>query len=490
MQKKILRFYFILLLFSMLAWSCGGASKKSSGMNVIMITADDLGWKDLSCYGCKDVDTPNIDRLAREGVRFTNCFAVSSSCAPSRATLVTGQYPHSHGVDGLAHIRPQKSLSPFSHTLPKVLMKSGYHTGIEGKWHIAPFFPKRWYGYKQSMNPLNPFSMHIESSENAVEFIEAHIDERFYLELNYMNNHRNGDGTFDAVEEYMPNPDEISIPEYYALPDTPELREDLARYHSQTMKMDAMIGDVVETLERLGLRDSTLIIFLSDNGAPYPGNKMTLYDRGTGVPLIISAPSTLPQGEVVDAQINTVDIMPTVLDVLDLETSPTVHEQIQGESFVRLLRHPGRRTAENPVFTEMTYHVEYVPTRAVRSGGWKYIRNYSSSPIGLDQLNHFRWAHELCRAENQPWLQPRTREELYNLKVDPTEQMNLAGAEQAQLERMRALLKLHMHQTEDPYLERSFEDDYDPENYRYEEYQISWWDILNPAEKKVEKGLK
>ncbi len=132
----------------------------------------------------------------------------------------------------------------------------------------------------------------------------------------------------------------------------------------------------------------------------------------------------------------------------------------------------------------MTYHVNYIPTRAVRAGGWKYIRNYSSSPIGLDQLNHYRWAHRLCRAENQPWLRPRPQEELYDLTADPNEQNNLAGTKPEKIEEMRRLLDAHMEATDDPYLNKEFVDDYDQENFQYEEYKESWWDRLNPKKDK------
>ncbi|MBN2659005.1 MAG: sulfatase [Spirochaetales bacterium] len=474
MVNRVLKYtalMLILLLVLSLA-SCGrtGAEEKNL-KNIIVITADDLGWRDLSSYGSPDVPTPNIDSLADEGFLFDQCYAVSPSCAPSRASLITGQYPHTHGVDGLVHIHPEKTLSPFHFTLPRILRRAGYETAIHGKWHVAPFFPKSWYGYKTSLNPINPFAMHIESSDPAVDYINNHADEPFYLELNYMNNHRRDDGTFENIAEYAPDPGAISVPSYYALPDMPEILSDLADYHSQTMKMDKMIGDVLGALKRNGLTDNTIIVFFSDNGAPYPGMKMTLYERGTKVPMIVKIPGTESAGSVVDEPVNSIDIMPTILDALSLD----IPREVQGESLMPLLEGNRPENPDKAVFTEMTYHVGYIPGRAVRQGSWKYIRNYSSGNIGLDQLNYFEWAHRLCDSSGQPWKSPRIPEELYDLDSDPDEQNNVINLYPEKAAGLSGLLDEHMAATGDAYLEKSFEDDYDAGDYVMTEYKPSWW---------------
>jgi arylsulfatase A-like enzyme len=122
-------------------------SRDENRPNIIMITADDMGGKDLSCYGNQNIQTINIDKLAEGGVKFTNAFVVSSSCSPSRAALITGQYPHTNGVNALTHLNPLKSLRPFYQTLPSILKEAGYNTAIMGKWHVSPFLPVSWYGY-------------------------------------------------------------------------------------------------------------------------------------------------------------------------------------------------------------------------------------------------------------------------------------------------------------------------------------------------------
>lgn len=425
--------------------------------NVILITADDLGWKDLACYGNSEISTPNIDRLANEGVRFENAFVTASSCSPSRATFITGQYPHTNGVDGLTTTYPEKSLPPGYKTLPSILKEAGFKTAIEGKWHVAGFEDTADYGYGERLGSI--IEMIIASADKTVEFIERNRDERFYLEINYLNNHRDVfSGGFEFDPDFPVDPESVSVPEYWRLPNWPEIRLEVAQFYSQTMKMDHMIGQVLKTLDDLGLAQETMVIFVSDNGPPFPGNKMTLYDRGIGTPLIVRWPEAMVGGT--DGNlISTVDLAPTILDALGLPT-PTA---MQGGSFVSLLSDPGSKPTRVAIYAEMTYHVKYLPTRAVRNLKWKYIRNYSDNPVGLDQCSHMEWAQRLVEQPDQPWTSPRVPEELYDLENDPHEQNNLAEDRQYLdvLEHMQQLLDRHMEETGDPFLGKPFTHDYE-----------------------------
>jgi arylsulfatase A-like enzyme len=152
--------------------------------NILFITADNLGWRDLGCYGNRDVRTPNLDRLAREGVKFEREFVVSSSCAPSRASFITGQYPHTHGVTGLTHLDPRKSLSPFRSTLPDLLAAQGYNTAIEGKWHVSPYLPTSWYGYNKRLSGLLPEQQRIRDTRRTIDFLRRNRRNRFFLQVN------------------------------------------------------------------------------------------------------------------------------------------------------------------------------------------------------------------------------------------------------------------------------------------------------------------
>jgi len=448
--------------------SCTGRPllKDPEKPNIIFITADDLGWKDLGCYGNRNIETPNIDRLAREGMKFEQAFVVSSSCAPSRASFITGQYPHTNGVDALTHIHKLKSLRPFYTTLPSLLSDAGYNTALEGKWHVSPYLLTSWYGYRERLSGMMPKDMWIKSSDKTLEFIERNKDNRFYLEINYMNNHRDAYGEFEFADRFPVDPDDIHVPEYMTLPDWPEIRLDLAKFYSQTMEMDRMIGEVLGKLDELGIAENTLVIFVSDNGPPYPGNKMTLYDRGTGTPIIMRWPKVIKAGTIYGGLTNTIDIMPTVLDAVGIP----VPEAVEGISLLPVIDGSEKGDLRDTHFSEMTYHVYYLPGRAARTKDWKYIRNYSDIAKGLDQCNHMDWAHRVCELPNQPWKSPRAFEELYYLRRDPNEQKNLAEDENysKKLEEMRQILDRHMEETKDSYLKKAFTHDYEDNLEIYE----------------------
>lgn len=432
--------------------------------NIIMITADDLAWRELSCYGNQELNTPNIDRLAEEGVKFNRCFVVSSSCSPSRASLITGQYPHTNGVTGLTHLHPFSQLSPFHRTLPEMLEDIQFNTCLEGKWHVAPYMPAGWFGYQERLSGLFGEDMWIQNADKTVDFIKQNKNNRFYLEVNYMNNHRKDDGEFYFDPDFPKDPEQVHVPEYYTLPQWPEIKLEIAKYYSQTEKMDHMIGRILDTLDEEGLAENTLVVFVSDNGPPFPGNKMTLYDRGTAVPLLVRWPARFPAKKEVDHLINTIDIMPSILESAGI----SIPEDIQGKSFYKLATGESDEALRDALFMEMTYHVDYVPTRAIRTDRYKYMRNYSDNAIGLDQNNHMDWAHRLCELPNQPWKSPRPKEELYDLLNDPHEQVNLVEVEEYQsvLLNLKERLDQHMRETNDPYLNQPFTHDYEAENYQ------------------------
>lgn len=446
------------------AVACGGGQhpRDTDLPNVVLITADDLGWLDLSVYGNPNLSTPHLDRLAQEGVRFTRAFVAASSCSSSRASIMTGQYPHTHGVTGLAHRHLGATLSPFRDTLADLLSATGYETGIVGKWHVAPYLPAAWYGYQA--RPGSWVDPWIHEMGPVLDFVVRRRDRPFFLEINFMNTHRMDDGEFEFDPDFPVDPGSVQVPDYLQLPDWPEIRLELARFYSQTMGMDAMIGELLGTLDRLGLAENTLIVFVSDNGPPVPGSKMTLYDRGIAVPLIMRWPGRWAEGASRHALVSTIDILPTILEAIG-QAAP---ESVQGRSFLPLLAEEGALDFHrDAVFAEMTRHVSYIPTRAVRTGRWKYIRNYSDIAIGLDQLVHMEWVHRLCERTDQPWKRPRPAEELFDLSVDPGEQRSLVDdpGHRAVLEELRGRLDRHMERTADPFLGAPFGHDHDPRAY-------------------------
>jgi arylsulfatase A-like enzyme len=437
-------------------------SQDENRPNIIMIVADDLGWKDLSCYGNPDINTRNIDKLAEGGVRFTNAFVVSSSCSPSRAALITGQYPHTNGVTALTHLHPFKSLRPFYQTLPSILKEAGYNTAITGWDHVSPYLPIAWYGYRERLTDLGRTmrEWNIDDTRRVNDFLQRNRGNRFYLEMIFFQTHRIQNGKFFYDKEFPVDPRKVSVPAYWNLPGWDEIREDIARYYSQTLKMDKLIGEVMAELERLGIADNTLVVFMSDNGPPFPGSKMTLYDRGTGTPVIMRWPRGIRTGMTIEALANSIDIMPSILNALGID----IPMDIQGKSYWPVVTGAASGEYQEAIFTEMTTHVNYLPGRAVRTTDWKYIRNYSNIAVGLDELEKTQWANRLCELPNQPWKRPRVHEELYHLKSDPNEQKNLAEdpGHKADLERMCTLLDEHMRSTSDPYLGQPFTNDFKP----------------------------
>jgi N-sulfoglucosamine sulfohydrolase len=413
--------------------------------NIILIVADDLGWKELGCCGNQDIHTPNLDRLAEQGVRFSNAFVTAPSCSPCRSSIVTGQAPHSVGVLGLTHIHKYFSLSTQETTYPKLLQKAGYVTAQQGKRHLAGNFTSlKPYGYEKVLGSYEPM---IFSSKKACSFLDKNRHRPFYLELDFFDTHRLAAIPFGQVREFPVDPEKIHVPEYWALPDLPEIRDDAAGYYSHAANMDRKIGEVLDHLDRLGLSDNTLVCFVSDNGPPFPGAKMMLYDRGVGTPLIMRWPKKIKAGMTREELVSVIDIMPTFLEAAGIP----VPEDVQGLSLLPLTR--GERPAwRDAIFTEMTWHVDYHPMRSVRTDEWKYIWNLSNDPVPLDQCD-FEWFRRLAKAPGYPFGKPRPAEELYHLAEDRDEQKNLSDDPTflSKKQELKNSLIKWMKNTNDPY---------------------------------------
>ena len=453
---------------------CGREFTGNPGLpNIIFITADNLGWHDLSCYGNRKISTPGTDRLATEGVRFTRAFVTSSSCSPSRASFLTGQYPHTCGVTALTHLKKAKALSPFSNTLPKLLRKAGYNTALQGKWHVSPYLPVSWYGFNERLSGMLPKDWHIRDLKKTREFLNRNRKNRFYLQMNFINSHRDPYGEYQFDPDFPVDPEDVRVPQYMAMPDWPEIREDLARYYSQNLRMEKLITELLVFLDETGLAGNTLVLFTSDNGPHYPGMISALYDRGVAVPLIARLPGRIRPGRTSANMISGVDIAPTLLEAAGVP----VPADMQGRSFLETLSSGRSGPRRDAVYLEIDEHVRYIPTRAVRTDRWKYIRNYSDNPIGLDQNNHMDWAHRMCELPGHPWKRPRPEEELYDLKTDPQEQKNLAKNPRFSktLTEMRMLLRTHMKETRDPWLGRPFTRDFDPGAYQRDPAGHRYW---------------
>lgn len=376
--------------------------------NFLILIADDLGWKDVGCYGNKKIATPNIDRLAAEGVLFENAFLTIPQCSPSRISILSGKYPHATGTEDL-HVPMPDSLN----ILPHYLQQKNYFSGLLQKSHLGP------YGEDQFQ------FLHSELDQFAT-FLTAANEQPFFCWVGFSDPHR----------PYEPNiidrpqsPEQVVVPPY--LVDNTATRGDLADYYNEVRRMDAQIGQYLALLEERNQLDNTVIVFLSDNGAPFPRAKGTLYDAGIKTPLLIKGPS-IPRSERRSQLVSSVDLAPTILEMLGL----TVPRNMQGQSFLPLLSND-RAPTRSEIFAERNWHNTDEHQRAIRTERFKLIENSyvdSISGVAADIGGSPSWKSLLVGQQNNTLSlaqrlilqQPRPIYELYDLVNDPEEFTNLA----------------------------------------------------------------
>ena len=394
--------------------SAAAQTPTESRPNVIVFVGDDLGWRDTGPYGNPAIHTPHIDRLARSGLRVEGAFGTTPQCSPSRISMLTGKYAHTTGTEDLHTPLPETE-----RVLPSHLHTRGYFTGHMAKTHYGPGAERQFQWYST------------ETSEAFPDFLNAAGARPFFLWVGFHEPHRPyQQGT--ATDPHSPA--SVKVPPHLA--DTPETRADLALYYDAIARIDRAIGEMVAELERRNLRRSTLVVFLSDNGAPFPREKGTLYDSGTRTPLILSWPQVIPAGTVYDrGLVSTVDLAPTILEL----AGATPPKGTQGQSFRALLTAPASYTGRAYVFSERNWHDCDEHQRAVRTSRLKLIRTdaYTSLPlctaadIGASPsflaLRALAKASRLTVAQRLLFQVPRPRIELYDLAADPWELHNVAA---------------------------------------------------------------
>jgi arylsulfatase A-like enzyme len=415
---------------------------------VILITADDLGWKDVGAFGLTTVLTPALDRLVAEGVAFDHAFDVTSSCSSSRATLATGQYPHTHGVTGLVHRNPDLSLPSTTPHLARAFQAAGFVTALQGKWHLSSVEEVEDFGYDTYLD--TDFDQLIRTADAATAFLAQHRHERFFLELNFMQTHRDPFyESFPQAEGFEVSPDDAHPPAWWGLPDWPEIREEVAGYMSRLAWMDSLIGDVLRAVDDLGLAEDTLVLFVSDNGPAFSGCKLTLYDRGLGTPLMVRWPRAIAPKRT-SALVSSVDVAPTLLDLVGAPPLPNM----QGRSWRALLGLGGDDETRDAIFGEMERHSGPIPARSVRTEHHKYIVNLSDQAWGMGEGDG-AWREEVGTLPDQHFDEPRAPEELLDLDVDPLERTNLIADPTLAtvLADLRQRLWAHLEATQDARLD-------------------------------------
>jgi N-sulfoglucosamine sulfohydrolase len=432
--------------------------------NILLITADDLNYDSTGVYGC-DIDgiTPNIDRLASEGMRFNNAHITIAVCQPSRSVLMTGRYPHRNGAKGFGPIDSKVM------TLQERLNEAGYMNGILGKnTHLEPAEKFRWDYYITSAD-LGRGRTPKLYYDHAKRFFEdaKEAKQPFFLMANSDDPHRPFAGSDRELRNWGKHSlfnrefalEEVDVPEF--LPDLPEVRREIAEYFTSVHRCDETVGEVLRALEDAGLQENTLVIFLSDNGMAFPFAKTNCYLNSTKTPWIVRWPEAISPG-LVDQEhfVSGIDFMPTILDATGL-----VPEQgMDGTSFLPLIlgQKQSGRDFVYTVFHETAAKRRY-EMRSVQNSKFGYIYNGWS-----DGSNEFQNALQQrgptmpamkAAAEIDPEIAARVElflyrapEELYDFESDPHALVNLidSPAHQSDVRAMRGKLAEWMNNTGDP----------------------------------------
>ena len=401
--------------------------------NILYIHSHDTG-RLIQPYG-HAVPTPALQRLAEQGVLFRQAFCAGPTCSPSRAALLTGSSPHSCGMLGLAH--RGFALHEARQHLAWTLKSAGYRTALSGVQHLAPRDEEGLaaLGYDEYLGHQR------EAERHAVKFLEAEPAEPFFLSVGFFETHRPfPPADFDADPRHTAPP--------ATMPDSPAVREDMARFVSWAGRLDRKMGSVFEALDRTGLAERTLVVCTTDHGASFPRMKCHLTDAGIGVMLMMRGPGGFDGGKVIDGMVSHIDIFPTICELLGIDRPAW----LEGVSVLPLVNGEAE-TVREEVFSEATYHAAYEPMRCARTERYKYIRRWDGRDRPVLPNTDFGGSKDY-------WLghgfadQPPEAEALYDLVFDPHEQNNLLDRPEMKdvLADMRARLERWMTETNDPLL--------------------------------------
>jgi arylsulfatase A len=390
------------------------APKVYNKPNIVFILIDDMGWTDLGCYGSKFHETPNIDQLAKQGMRFTNAYAACPVCSPTRASILAGQYPARVGITDFipGHWRPyEKLIVPQNRlqlpleaiTIPEALKEQGYATAHIGKWHLGgrDYFPEHQGFDTAIQGGTNQNDKRVTSyTDKAIEFIQTNSDKSFFLHLSHHTVHIPLEAPQELIDKYQNKP-------------KPPTGVNNPTYAAMVEHLDNSTGRIMNKLDELNLTNRTIVIFFSDNGGlyqayggyrgkreivstnePLRGEKGTLYEGGIREPLIIRWPGVVKPGTTCNSPVISVDFYPTFLDIVGVKGNPS--HILDGESILPLLRQTGT-LKRNTIYWHYPHYHHSRPAGAVRNGNFKLIEFYEDGRL-----------------------------ELYNLKRDISEKNNLA----------------------------------------------------------------
>lgn len=421
-----------------------------AAMNIIYIHTHDSG-RILSPYGYA-TPTPNLFSFCSDALLFRQAYSVAPTCSPSRAGLLTGMYPHSNGMLGLA--QRGFSLKDYSLHLVSFLKKLGYQTALCGIQHEAGSYLRpedgaALIGYDENLStPPSPYKeeeLYLwdkKNAQSAARWLKGYKkDKPFFLSFGFFSTHRK----FPEVQKDGISSDFLMPP--YPTPDTPETRQDYAGYLSSAQYFDESLGELLRALKESGLYEKSLIFFTTDHGIPMPYAKGCMFDSGLGVSLAMRVPQGL-RG-VSDRLVSHVDVFPTICDLIGAEKS----SRLQGLSFASAFS--GEPCAEREeIFAEFNFHTSYEPMRCVRTKRYKYIRCYDASHLQSNPSNTDNSTVKDIYLRAGFATRAKDPEAIFDLLYDPGERKNeidnpsYAGV----ISEMRARLLRHQRATGDPIL--------------------------------------
>ena len=445
-----------------LALCAGSAALAKPPKHIVFFLADDLGWTDLGCFGSTFYETPNLDRLAATGMKFTDAYASCPVCSPTRASIMTGLYPQRVGITDFIgapqpeHYKRNTPLVPAPYTpqldhewqtLPEVLKANGFATFFAGKWHLGreEFWPEHQgfdinkggidrggpYGGKKYFSPYGnprlddgPDGEHLPDrlASEACAFLEKNKDGKSLTYLSFYSVHTPLISREDLKKKYQAKKEKLGLEADWGKEGARKVRlvQEHAVYAGMVEAMDLAVGKVLDKLDALGIADETAVFFTSDNGGlstseghptsnlPLRGGKGWMYEGGIREPTIVRIPGVTPPGSVSDGIITSPDYLPTILAQTDIKH---VFAEMDGRDISPLLR--GEKVEDRPIFWHYPHYGNQggSPSAAVRDGDWKLIEFYED-----DRL------------------------ELYNLKADLGEKNNLAKSNAAKATELKAKL--------------------------------------------------
>jgi len=467
--------------------------------NVILIVTDDQS-PVAGCYGNPVIKTPNLDALAKEGVRFTQAFATTASCSASRSVILTGLHNHFNGQYGHTHHfhKFESFASMRAFALPQLMSQAGYRTAQIAKLHVAPesVFHFDEYLPGSSRNPR-------EMADNCRDLFEEKTDKPFFLYFCPSDPHRGGgrDRSFPGkhkpdlfgnlpdkkshkgVKEVFYDPAEVIVPPF--LPDTPESRAELAHYYQSCSRIDDGLGRLVELLKETGQWENTVLIYTADHGMAFPGAKTTVYEAGLRVPFVVRDPRVEKKGLVNKAMISHSDITPTILDIAGAynakknapkkplsfekagkgENAGKPPKKYHGRSWLPILDQAQAEGWDHIVASHTFHEIQmYYPMRSYRDRNYKLIWNIAYRqpyPFASDLWVAATWQAQWEKGQDatygdrsvKSYIQ-RPQFELFDISSDPDETRNLAELPQHAelLKKYQDKLKAAQKETGDPWI--------------------------------------